>query len=89
MTRSRMGRKGRAHSAPTSTALLIKEVRAGSQQAGRNLETGADAEAMEKCSLNQLAPRSLLSLLFYTTLDHQPRDGTAHNGLGPPESVTN
>jgi hypothetical protein len=26
----------------------------------------------------------LLSLLSYRTQDHQPRDGTAHNGLGPP-----
>jgi len=31
-----------------------------------------------------LASPGLLSLLSYRTQDHQPRDGTAHNGLGPP-----
>jgi hypothetical protein len=30
------------------------------------------------------APRGLLSLLSYKTQDYLPRDGTAHNGLGPP-----
>jgi hypothetical protein len=28
-----------------------------------------------------LAPHCLLSLLSYRTQDHQPRDGTIHNGL--------
>ena len=31
-----------------------------------------------------LAPKGLLSLLSYRSQDHQPRDGTTHNGLGPP-----
>ena len=31
-----------------------------------------------------LAPHGLLSLLSYRTQDHQARDGTTHNGLGPP-----
>jgi hypothetical protein len=26
----------------------------------------------------------LFSLFSYRTQDHQPRDGTTHNGLGPP-----
>jgi hypothetical protein len=30
------------------------------------------------------APPGLLSLLSYRTQDYQPRDGTTHNGLGPP-----
>ena len=30
------------------------------------------------------APHGLLSLLSYRTQDHQPRDGTTYNGLGPP-----
>ena len=34
-----------------------------------------------------LAPHGLLSLLFYRTQDHQPRDGPTHNGLGPPPSI--
>jgi hypothetical protein len=31
-----------------------------------------------------LASPGLLSLLSYRTQDYQPRDGTTHNGLGPP-----
>jgi hypothetical protein len=30
-----------------------------------------------------LVPHGMLSLLSYRTQDHQPRDGTTHNGLGP------
>lgn len=29
------------------------------------------------------------SFLYYTTQDHQPRSGTAHDGLAPPTSITN
>jgi len=36
-----------------------------------------------------LASPGLLSLLSYRTQDHQPRDGTTHNGLGPPPLITN
>jgi hypothetical protein len=35
-----------------------------------------------------LVPCSLPSLLSCRTQDHQPRDGTAHSGLGPPPSIT-
>jgi hypothetical protein len=31
-----------------------------------------------------LALHGLISLLSYSTEDHQPRDGTTHNGLTPP-----
>jgi hypothetical protein len=34
-------------------------------------------------------PHGLLSLPSYRTQDRQPRDGTTHNGLGPPPSITN
>jgi hypothetical protein len=36
-----------------------------------------------------LAPRGLLNLLSHRAQDHQPRDGTTHNGLGSPPSITN
>jgi len=36
-----------------------------------------------------LASPGLLSLLSYRTEDYQPRDGTTHNGLGPPQLITN
>lgn len=36
-----------------------------------------------------LGPHSLLSLLSYRTQDHQLRNGTSHNGLGPPPSMIN
>ena len=34
-----------------------------------------------------LAPPGLFSLPFYRTQNHQPRDGTTHNGQGPPISI--
>ena len=46
-------------------------------------EAGADAEAIE------MPLTGLLNLLSYRTQDYQPRDGTTHNGLGPPPSITN
>ena len=36
-----------------------------------------------------LAFPGLLSLLSYRTQDYQPRDGTTHNGPGPPALITN
>jgi hypothetical protein len=36
-----------------------------------------------------LASPGLLSLLSYRTQDYQPRDGTTHNGLGPPSLIEN
>jgi hypothetical protein len=38
---------------------------------GRNLEAGADAEAMERCD-NWIISPGLLSLLSYRTQDYQP-----------------
>jgi hypothetical protein len=35
------------------------------------------------------ATPGLLSLLSYRTQDHQPRDGTTHNGLDLPPLITN
>lgn len=49
--------------------------------------TGTDAEAMEGGCL--LAHSQWLALLSYRTKDHHPRDGTIHNGQGPPPSSTN
>ena len=62
----------------TSILLFItKEVRTGTQ-AGQ--EAGADAEALEGCSLLAYLPHVLLSLLSYITQDYQPRDGPTHKG---------
>ena len=36
-----------------------------------------------------LTPHGLLSLLSYRPQDHQPRDGTTHNGLGSLQSTIN
>ena len=35
-----------------------------------------------------LVLHGLLNLLSYRTQDHQPRDGTTHNGLDPPPLIT-
>ena len=40
----------------------------------RNVETGADTEAMEWCCLLGCSSWSLLSLLSYRIQEHQPRD---------------
>ena len=49
----------------------------------RNLETGADAEAVEGAAY-RLAPHSLLSLLSFRTQNNQSMGGTIHNGMDPP-----
>lgn len=36
-----------------------------------------------------LAPRGLLRLLSYSTRDHLPRSDSTHNGLDPPNIITN
>jgi hypothetical protein len=65
----------RVYSAYTSILLFItKEVRIGTQ-AGQ--KAGADAEAMEGCSLLACSACSLKSQ------DYQPRDGLTHRGLFP------
>jgi hypothetical protein len=70
----------RVYLAYTSILLFItKEVRTGTL-VGQGL--GADAEAMEGCSLLACSP-GLLSLLSYRTQDYQPRDGSTHKGPFP------
>ena len=54
---------------------------------GRNLRVRADAEAMKECCLLACLPW-LSSLLSYKTLDHPPRDGPTHSGVGPPPTPT-
>ena len=59
----------------------LQSITEGSQ--GRNLEAGADAEAMGAC---WVVP--LLSLLSYTTQDlHLLGSGATHSGLGSPTSI--
>jgi hypothetical protein len=50
---------------------------------GRNLEAGADAEAVEGAA-DWLTFSGLLNLLSNRIWAHLLRDGTTHNGLGPP-----
>jgi hypothetical protein len=88
MTKKQVGEE-RVYSAYTSTLLFIIK---GSQ--GRNSH-GAGTwrqELMQKLWVDVtywLASPGLLSLLSYRTHDYQPRDGTTHNGLGPPALITN
>jgi hypothetical protein len=80
MTKNQVGEE-RVYSAHTSILLfIIKEVRTETQA---GLKAGADAEAMEGCSLLPGFP-GLLSLLSYRTQDYQPRDSTTHKGHFPP-----
>jgi hypothetical protein len=79
MTKKQVGEE-RVYLSYTSILLFItKEVRTGTQ-AGQ--EAGADAEAMEGCSLLACLP-VLLSLLSYRTQDYQPRDGPTQKGPFP------
>lgn len=55
----------------TSTSLFWKALRTGTQ---------AEVEAMEECSL-------VACSASYSMLDHGPRGGPIHNGLGPPASI--
>jgi hypothetical protein len=52
-------------------------------QQSRNLKVGTLAEAMKELIT------VLLSLIPYRTQDHQPRDGTTYNRLGPSPMVDN
>jgi hypothetical protein len=77
MTKKQIGEE-RVYSAYTPILLFItKEVRTGTQ-AGK--KAGADAEAMEGCSLLACFP-SACSLI--ETKNCQPRDGPTHKGPFP------
>ena len=58
----------------------------GSQ--GRNLEAGTEVEAM-RIHAYGLVIHGLLSLLFYSTQEYQPRVGITFSDLGPPTSIIN
>jgi hypothetical protein len=74
MTKKQVGEE-RVYSTYTSILLFItKEVRTGAQT---GQEAGADAEAMEGCSLLAC---SACSLIYQ---DYQPRDGPTHKGPFP------
>jgi hypothetical protein len=82
-----LGRKGfiwftLPHSSP-SWKEVIQELKQG-----RNLEAGADAEAMEGAAY-WLAPHGLLILFCYRTQNYLFSDGTTLNGLGLSPSITN
>ena len=52
------------------------------------MEAEADAEAVKVCCFLAFF-HGLLSLFSYRTQGHQSRDGTTHNRLGLPTSITN
>jgi hypothetical protein len=78
MTKKKTGREGFIQLTLPYCCSSPKEVRTGTQA---SQEAGADAEAMEGCSLLAASP-GLLSLLSYRTQDYQPRDDTTT--VGPP-----
>ena len=77
--KSKLGRKEFIWFTLPQCCSLLKQ---GGQKAG------ADAVVMEGSSLLAASP-GLLGLLSYRAQDYQPRDGTTHNGLGPPHLITN
>jgi hypothetical protein len=58
--------------------LLIRGSQDSNSEQGKNLETGADAEAMEGCYL-------LACLVCFL---HQPSESTTHSGLTPSWLIT-
>jgi hypothetical protein len=79
MTKKQLGRKGFIQLTFPHCYSSLKEVRTGTQ-AGQ--KAGADAEAMEGCSLLAAFP-GLISLLSYRIQDYQPREGLSQKGLFP------
>ena len=74
----------------TSASVESQEVSEGSQEL--KMAGSWRQELMQRPwrgAANCLASYGLLSLLSYRTQDHQPRDGTTHNRLGLPTSITN
>ena len=81
MTKSNLGRRGFILLTVPYNNASCKAVREVIR--GRNLEAGADPEAMRGAAY-RLTLHGLLSLLSYRTQDHQPRDSPSHKGSGPP-----
>ena len=80
----------RVYLAYTSISLFIIEGEKSGQELkqGRNLEAGADSEAMGYAAY-WLPPHGLLSLLSYRTHKYQSKDSTTHCRLGSSQSITN
>jgi hypothetical protein len=78
----------RVYLAYPSKPQTIEGSQAGAQT---RQEPGGRQELMQKPwrgAAFWLAPHALLSLLPYRTQDHQPRDGPANSGMGPPSLMT-
>jgi hypothetical protein len=83
MTKKQVGEET-VYLAYTSTWYSITE---GSQERNSNRIGTWRQELMQrscKVAAYWLVSRGLLNLISSRTLDHKPRDGTTHNGLGPP-----
>ena len=67
---------------------FLKEIRGRTQN---RTETWKQELKQEPCRTVSywLAHQDLLSVLSHVPQDHQPRDGTTHNGLGPSPWTTN
>jgi hypothetical protein len=76
MTKKQAG-ENKVYSVYSSTLLFSTK-----ESQGRNLEAGADAEAMDGAAYCLASP-GLFSLMSYRTQFCQPRDGTTHKGLPP------
>jgi hypothetical protein len=79
MTKKQVGEE-RVYSAYISTLLFITKGSQAGTQASQ--EAGADAEAIEGCSLLACFPWLAQPVLLLNQ-DYQPRDGTTHKGPFP------
>jgi hypothetical protein len=88
MSKRQVGEE-RVYSAYTSTLMFVIK---GSQDRSSH-GVGAWRQELKqrprRGAAYWLASPALLSMPSYRTQDHQPRDGTTHNGLGPSSLFTN
>lgn len=68
------------------------QVTLSSRKSEQELKGGTWRQVLEqgqwKNAAYWLTPHGLFNLLLYRTQDHQPKYGSPHNGLGPPQSIT-
>jgi hypothetical protein len=83
-----MGRKGLIWLTFPQHCSSLEEAKTGIQAGQVTWRQELMQEVMEEDAC-WLASPGLLNLLSYRIQDHQPRDDTIHNGLGPPILITN
>lgn len=86
MTKATLDGKGLINSTVLHYSASLREVKARTQT--RQEPEGKSWQRLWRSAVYLLAPHGLLSLLTYSTQDHQHRDDATHDWLSPPTSIT-